>query len=138
MNRHWTEEELIGSLYGAGPTDGHLDHCGECRRGFADLRQRRALVLEQPPEVTDEFLSAQRRAIYQRLEQPARPVWNSMLSPVFGVAAAVVLALVVSRPAPEPEPTLASSDAQFYQEIYSVLESNEPRAATPIHGLFQE
>jgi hypothetical protein len=59
--------------------------------------------------------------------------------PAFAAALGVlVLALVLSRPAPKPEPSMAANDSQFFTEVYTIVEASEPAAAAPIRGLFEE
>jgi hypothetical protein len=50
-----------------------------------------------------------------------------------------VFLLVQSEPgARETAPPVQTSDAQLFAELYSAAESEEPRAADPIRGLFEE
>jgi hypothetical protein len=133
--RHWSEDDLLNHLYGVGPDDGHPDLCAECRVRLERLRQRR-LEMTAEPEFSVEEMAAQRRRIYGRLGDPPRrrvPGWP----PAIATAALLVVAVVLSRPAPVAEVKLASSgESQFYTEIYQSMGSVEPRAAEPIHGLF--
>jgi len=56
--------------------------------------------------------------------------------------ALLVLALLLSRPAPSPQPLMAVSDApsetEFFAEIYDTVQATEPLAVAPIHSLFEE
>ena len=134
--RHWTDDELIGRLYGLGPDDGHLGECEECAGRWRALEATRGLVLDPPP-APEEFLAGQRRAIHGRLEHPARrPGWLQLAPAAVATAAVVVLAVVLHRSAPAPEPGL--SDAELYAEVYSMVESDEPLAVQPIRALFEE
>ena len=71
--KHWTEEELTQWVYGLTSDAGHLKECAECREQAEAAVARRKTVIE-PPEVSWEFLAAQRRAIYRRMSQ-REPVW---------------------------------------------------------------
>ena len=70
QSAHWTDEQLIDHLYGVGPADGHLDQCELCRDRLTALEVRRQQVSMAEP-VSDDFLAAQRRAIYARLSEAA-------------------------------------------------------------------
>jgi hypothetical protein len=50
----------------------------------------------------------------------------------------VVLGLLLSKPEPPPQPTLASADSEFFSEIYTMVESPEPWVAEPMYGLFED
>lgn len=136
--KHWSEEELIQRLYGVGPEGRHLEECEECGERWRRLLAVRSRVLESP-QAPEEFLARQRRAIYQRIEQPDRRAWRPALVHAAGLALLLVFALLVLRPGPEPQPTMASasSDAQFFSEVYSEVQSIEPDAVAPIRGLFE-
>jgi hypothetical protein len=134
MSKHWSNEDLIDRLYGIGPDNSHLDECEDCRARWLQVQARRSIVLE-PPEVPRELLLAQQRAIRDRIESGHRGSWTFRLAPVMAAFCVVVLGLVLSGPAPPPEPSLAVND-QFYSEIYSMVES-EPWVAEPMYGLFE-
>jgi hypothetical protein len=160
MKRHLTDDELLDRLYGlaeaGADTSKHLEDCDAC---FERLRffERRRAALAVPPPVSAEFLAAQRRAIYARLEErpgnrmrwaPAvaavfllamgvflyNPVWRS------GKQAAQVHATVhngAARAAGQVSTNAAVSDEQLFSDVYSMEQSAEPRAAAPIHALFE-
>ncbi len=52
-------------------------------------------------------------------------------------AAIILLAVLLYRPAPAPQPAPVSSDAELFSEVYSMVQSSEPKAAEPIHALFE-
>lgn len=135
-DRHWSDDEMIARLYEVGPEGLHLQECESCAQRWQRLAAARAQIL-RAPAVSEGFLAAQRRAIYGRLDRtPERsPGWR--LAPGLALAFMLLLAVLLVRPAPEPETSLASSDAQFFTEVYSVVQSTEPRAAGPLHGLFE-
>jgi hypothetical protein len=134
---HWSDEELIGRLYGVGPEDGHLEQCAECARRFEAVLEVRRQVLE-PPAVSEQFLVNQRRMIRSRLAACApRPGLLRIVPAAFAAAAVVLLAVVLYRPAPVPAPDLGIADSELYADVYSIVQSNEPLAVQPIHALFE-
>lgn len=133
---HWSDDELIGRLYGLGPADRHLEECQACRERWQQLCAVRERVV-RAPQVSEQFLAGQRQAIYDRLERVGVSSWRLSFAPALGMLAVIVVALLLSRPAPGPQPSLASSDAQFFTDVYSVVQSTEPYAVAPIHGLFE-
>jgi len=87
-------------------------------------------------DVSAEFLAAQRRSIYHRLDQPRRSV--PMLRWALSFAMLLVLfagGLTFER---RHKPAPAISDDQLFSDLSAMEQSNEPRAIQPIHGLFQE
>ena len=133
---HWSEQDFINDIYGIGPADRHLEACAACRDRKAWMRARKELLIREP-QLPEEFLAAQRRAIHQRLQQPSRPV--SRLAPVFAVLVlAIGVFLMRQSPPPAPQQDQASSDAQLFSDIYALEQSSEPRAAAPVRALFEE
>jgi hypothetical protein len=88
------------------------------------------------PEVSSEFLAAQRRNIYRRLDLPRRN-WMPMR---WAFSLALLLMMVAGgltlerrhRTAP------AISDEQLFSDLSAIEQSNEPKAIQPMHALFQE
>ena len=137
MSTHFSDEELVDRLYGIGRTDTHLEECERCRQRWLRLQARRRELL-MAPEIPADFLAAQRRRVYQRLEQDRDGGWAHRFTPAFAALVVIALGVVLSRPAPSPQPTLAFNGSDFYTEIYSMVNSTEPLAAEPIHGLFED
>ena len=151
MNRHLTNHELLNRLYGLGEAEGeldlHLGDCAECAERWRVFERRRAETGAEP-RVSIEFLAAQRRAIYARLED--RPAglhvrWAPALATGFLLAAGAYLAIparhavpqVPDRPVPVARVVRAEmSDEQLFSTVYSMEQSAEPRAAVPLHALF--
>jgi hypothetical protein len=134
--RHWTDEDLINSIYGIGPQRDHLDQCPECRERWLAFQSRRSEITVEP-EVSADFLAAQRRMIYHRIEQG--PQRMRRLVPAFVAMLALLIALMVHRPGstPAPGPSLSPSDEQLTSDIYSMEQSSEPQAARAMHALFE-
>jgi hypothetical protein len=87
------------------------------------------------PEVSAEFLAAQRRAIYSRLEEPRHKFslrWALSLTTVL-LALAGGLTLE-RRHASAP----AISDEQLFSDLSAMEQRTEPKAIQPIHSLFEE
>jgi hypothetical protein len=87
-------------------------------------------------DVSPEFLAAQRRGIYRRIDQPQRRVhvtrWALSLAMLLMLFAASLT--LPRRHAAAP----AISDDQLFSDLSAMDQTNEPRAIQPIHGLFQE
>lgn len=137
MHRHLSDEELIERLYGLGEEPA-ATACEACRRRWESLLERRRWILRAVPDLPEAWLAGQRRTIYARLERATTPGWAIRPAAALATLAVIVLGLVLSAPSPEPHPTRAANDSQFFTEIYSLVESPEPRAAAPIYGLFEE
>ncbi len=155
MNRHLTNDELLHRLYGLGEAEGetnlHLRECSECADRWRTFERRRAETAAGP-EVSSEFLAAQRRGIYARLEERSSGMhvrWAPAVAAGFLLAAGVYLfipgpipgrhgvARTPNRPVPVAHVVHAEmSDEQLFSDVYSMEQSVEPRAAVPIHALF--
>ncbi|MBZ5608535.1 MAG: hypothetical protein LAP38_09770 [Acidobacteriia bacterium] len=132
--KHWTETDFEQGLYGLKDRDAHLDECPECRGELERLTQERRRVAAQP-EVSREFLEAQRRNIYRRLEEPRRNwvAWRWVISAAMLLALALGLTLQRSRPTAP-----AISDDQLFSDLSRMEQSAEPKAIQPLHSLFEE
>jgi len=138
---HWSDEALLGLLYGIEDDRRHpLDSCPECRARWNELEARRHDVIARG-DVSEDFLRAQRQAIYHRIEQQGRTgrLWWRIPVGASAMLAALVL-LLYRQPSPTPpqEPPVVVSDAQFFTEIAAEASGPEARAAEPIRGLFAE
>jgi len=89
-------------------------------------------------EIPGEFLAAQRRKIYERIERPSRKRW--LWAPGLAAACALAVGVFVYRPAPKEPPDRRAdiSDTQLFGDIYSMEQSLEPAAAAPVRALFEE
>jgi hypothetical protein len=144
MKQHLSQDELLDRLYGLSDGDvPHLRECEECSSRYQAMERRRVEAAGELP-VANEFLATQRRAIYGRLGQA--PAAHSRWAPaVLAVAFLLVMGVFLVhphsqyRPAGRPDPVAAVdlSDAQLFSDLYSMEQSVEPRAAAPIHALFE-
>jgi hypothetical protein len=153
MNRHLTNDELLNRLYGLGEAEGetnlHLRECPGCADRWRAFERRRAETAVEPDlssDASNEFLAAQRRAIYARLEERSSGMhvrWAPAVAAGFLLAAGVYLAIPGRHAVPQtpnrPAPVTAHaemSDEQLFSDVYSMEQSAEPRAAVPMHALF--
>jgi len=136
---HWTDEQLIDHLYGVGPTDGHLNQCDQCHSRLSAMETRRQQF--SPEElVSDQFLAAQRRAIYARMSKPHH-WWQDVPVRRWAAAAASIAVLSGSLTVYEMrqrEIADARADAQLAQDVSQMSFESEAQATAPLHGLFVE
>ena len=146
MNRHLTNDELLDRMYGLGESavPQHLRECEECSSRLQALERRRAEVAAVAPPVSNEFLMAQRRTVYSRLDQTASG--HVRWAPAaLAAACLLVMSVFLARPhlayrpahLPDPAPGVELNQEQLFSDLYSMEQSVEPRAAAPIHGLFE-
>jgi len=132
MSGHLNDDQLLDRMYWIG-NDSHLENCAECAQRFASMKEVHS-TMTATPEVSGEFLAAQRRKIYARMGDEPRA--NRAWAPALAAACLLALGVFIYKPA-APVHT-DSQDAQLFAEVYSMEQSTEPRAAEPIHALFEE
>jgi anti-sigma factor RsiW len=133
--KHWTENDFQKWLYGLKEEDSHLASCSECSAEFERLQVARRRLLAEP-EVPEEFLAAQRRSIYNRLNQATRH-----FAPLrWALSAAVLLVLVVGFTLPhlKHSPVTLTNDEQLYSDLAAMEQTSEPKAIQPLHKLFEK
>jgi hypothetical protein len=88
------------------------------------------------PQVSPEFLAAQRRSIYQKMEQTHQG--GGVLR--WALSLAMLLVLVAGGITFErrPKPAPAISDEQLFSDLSAMEQRTEPKAIQPMHSLFQE
>ena len=141
-HEHLNHDALLNALYGlADENEPHLRECAICAQRFSELqwkRERLAAAADLSTDVSSDFLAAQRRKIYARLEQPEskRLRW----APALVMACLVAVGMLVYHPATPPTPKQHGevSDSQLFSDAYSMDQSLEPSAAAPIHALFED
>ena len=133
-DRHWTDDELVARLYEVREDDGHLDRCAECGTRWRQLNRRRDAIV-RTPAISDEFLRAQRSAVFDRLDTWQLP----RFVPALAMGLLLVAASALQGPAPKPQPSIAvaTSDARLFEDVFSEVSRDEPHAITPLHGLFE-
>jgi hypothetical protein len=140
MNGHLSDDQLLDRLYGL-EQHPHADSCPDCALRYRQMELRRQ-ELAPGVDIPQDRLISQRRRIMSRLER--RPVTRWKWVPAAAAACALVAGIFVyeSRPVPGVAPAPAShsesADAQLFSEMYQVEQSTEPRAAAPIHALFDQ
>ncbi len=130
---HWTDERMIGRLYGLEADDGHIEACKQCRERWEMVcRRKKSLVVN--PAIPEDLLACSAPIYFQAAEQSAAP------SPIQGAACqvAVLLILVVTtifRPGARQDPGEGVPDTQLYQDAFSIADSTSSSAVQPIQSL---
>jgi hypothetical protein len=160
---HLSNDQLLDRLYGLGEESASkVPHreCKECSSRFEALERRRSEVVAassaNDAAVPNEFLLAQRRAIYARLDRSSTA--NARWAPAaLAVAFLLVMGVFLARPHPVYRPMLLDNPTsavdvaakqgvepgaernaeELFSDLYSMEQSVEPQAAAPIHGLFE-
>jgi hypothetical protein len=134
---HLNNDELIDRLYGVevDARSEHLESCTDCRGRLNEMRRVKTASVAPAP-VSSDFLAAQRRNIYARLDE--KPRTGLAWAPALAAAALLAIGVAVYRP---ESPVMHSAspdaaDAQLFAEVYSMEQSVEPSIAAPIHTLF--
>ena len=141
LSRHVTDAGLIARFYGLASDEEHLQSCASCQARLQEIQQNRALFADAP-EISFEFLAAQRRAIYSRLGQN-EPIAMQVWAPA-ALVVIVAMSIFLLRPVRTSLPLIKSTspavetDLQLFTDVYAMEQSPEPRAAGPIRGLFKE
>ncbi len=141
---HWTDDELLATIYGVGPSGKHLDGCSECRTRLAEMQSSRER-LENASSIDDgasaAFLAAQRRTIYQRMENPVK-WWNAvpLRRWAAGMATACVLSgsiFVYQQNREERIRQERIADAKLAQEVTMMAQDTGDSSMAPLEGLFE-
>ena len=141
-HEHLSEDALLDAVYGiaGNAAEAHLRRCADCAQRLQDWHETRAAALESVEgiEISGDFLAAQRKKIYERIERPSRKHW--LWAPGLAAACALAIGVFVYHPAPKEQPQRHAeiSDAQLFGEVYSMEQSLEPAAAAPARALFEE
>ena len=132
---HWNERDFCEWLYGVREKNTHVETCPRCRAELERLAVERAHMLETP-RVSEEFLAAQRRNIYNRLGERSRN-WAPLR---WGLSVAMLLVMVVSLTLvrSRKSPVTLTTDEQLFSDLAAMEQTAEPKAIQPIHKLFEE
>jgi anti-sigma factor RsiW len=143
-HEHLSEDALLDAIYGIAGSDAetHLRRCPDCAQRLHEWHEKRAGAAANV-EIPGEFLAAQRRKIYERIERPSRKRW--LWAPGLAAACALAVGVFVYHPVPQhtapqsqPAQRAEISDAQLFGDIYSLEQVVEPAAAAPARALFEE
>ena len=139
-HEHLSEDALLNAVYGIAGNDAeaHLRGCADCSQRLHEWQEKRAATIAKV-EIQDDFLTAQRRKIYERIESPSRKHW--LWAPGLAAAFALAVGIFVYHPTPQQQPVnqpAEISDAQLFGDIYSMEQVVEPAAAAPARALFEE
>jgi hypothetical protein len=134
---HWTNDELLAAIYGLGPSGNHLEICADCRTRLAGMKSNREAIegLAGLP-VDAAFLAAQRRAVYQRLDQPARSwkAWAAGLTTACALSASLFLYQHNQQMKVAQE---SMNDAKLMQEVAAMANDTGASSMAPLEGLFE-
>lgn len=141
--QHWTDEQLIAHLYGVGPADHHILECAPCALRLRAMQESRSHVETAnaaSSEINPEFLAAQRRAIYARLERSRWSDWGRVLvrrwAPVFAMIV-VIAGVAVVYEQRQADQARRISDSQLFEEVGHLAEDTTPAAVEPMEGMFE-
>ena len=139
-HEHLSEEALLDAVYGiaGNEADAHLRGCTDCAQRLQEWQEKRASTVGSF-EIPGDFLAAQRRKIYERIEHPSRKHW--FWAPGLAAACALTVGIFVYHPALQQQPVnkpAEISDAQLFGDIYFMEQAAEPAAAAPARALFEE
>ncbi len=145
LSRHLNNDELLDRLYGLGELGvAHLRECQECSSRFQALERRRAEVAAASSRASEaasnRLLMVQRRAIYSKLGRApaARLHWApAALAAAFLLVTGVFLARPHAVRPPDAASGVELREEQLFSDLNSMEQSDEPRAAAPLHALFE-
>ncbi len=142
--RHWGREEMVSHLYGldlaAGLETAHLETCDRCRAEWAELQLRRR-ESAAGRVVSEDQMRRQRKAVFARIERPARPTPLWGLAPAAATALLLVMGIATQAPRPMENvqtAAITASDRELFNELSEMLSEDTPRGAAPIRALFVE
>ncbi len=143
---HLDENEVLAWLYAEedGRVSQHMAECASCREHAGHLRAQRALFEEQYPageEVNFEFLAAQRRSIYARIDRQQRAGWLFAMQrwvTAGSLATALIAGVVLVEQHYTQDRQPSISDSQLAAEVNQFANDSTPPPTQPITALFSE
>jgi hypothetical protein len=136
--KHWTDQDITQWLYGVLEDSSHLDQCELCRGRASEAKTYRREVLSTQGDVSPNFLAAQRRAIYSRMELGKSFLRYRLAASMALVALVAVMSFNLLRRPTSYDPLSSPSDERLYSDMVAIDASTEPRAIQPIQNLFEE
>ncbi len=136
--KHYSDDDLVARLFGLGPDDPHLAECEECTRRWDKIRERIELRRPAEVEVPADFLAAQRRAIYARVERKSRRLPLRWLPLPAAALLVLVMVFTVFKPASHKSPKDVISDDQALQDVFTTGSRIELAGLNPVESLFEE
>jgi hypothetical protein len=133
--KHWTKNDFQQWLYGLKEQDSHVETCRECSSELHRLTLARRRILAEP-EVSEEFLTEQRRTIYSRIHQVSRNFVPLRWS--LSIAMLLVVLFGLALPRLKRSPVILTNDEQLFSDLAAIEQTDEPKAIQPIHKLFEE
>jgi hypothetical protein len=99
------------------------------------LHERTRRVAER--DVSPEFLAAQRRSIYRRIDAESH---HGRAASRWALSLAMLLVMVAGGITFERlhKPAASISDEQLFSDLSAMEQRTEPKAIQPIHSLFEE
>jgi hypothetical protein len=141
MSIHLSDDQLVDRLYGVSDAGSeHLDACAECQLRWSKVQQRRDLVVAAPA-LSSQQLRQQRRQILNRLATPTpaiRMMWAPATAALMLIAGLAVTTPKAKAPVRPAQPAIETVEAGWFEDTYSATRQMEPRASSPIRGLFIE
>jgi hypothetical protein len=139
---HWTDEQLIVSLYDAGLGNDHLAHCEACvfRRSVLVGNRERVEASARPnQDLSFTFLAGQRRAIYAKLDALSARLAHRRQWAAVAVAVLILGTGAAMYRLGHPHHVAATqlSDAQLALEVSRMSQDWQTEPAAPLQGLFE-
>ena len=139
-HEHLSEDALLDAVYGiaGNAAEAHLRRCADCAQRLHEWHEKRAAAVESV-EISSDFLAAQRKKIYERIERPSRKHW--LWAPGLAAACALAIGVFVYHPAAERAAATATRRSATRNCSARFIPWNnrlEPAAAAPARALFEE
>jgi hypothetical protein len=138
LSGHWTDDQLIASLYDVGPEDGHLGGCAKCQSRLSAMRASRQTFAHD--ECDPSLLASQRRRIYARMQSsltgPGQLSFTRWVAVAAGFAILGGSLAIHQRHEQQCLVNQLLSDAQLTQDVSNMSGGADEQPAEPIMELF--